>query len=175
MEFQRHRGPGLRGSGVPSRGEGRDGGVLSGLVSSRGRRRRGACERAGRRPFDADAPAEGMRMQGGECGRGEDKRTSRTGEKLVWLDCGSGAVLSGRFMGLAYSCASCLSPGLFSAVDMVWAGVGQRQRRQGRTPKPCCVQREKLTADLGARRRQTELRCCHESRRGLCLALRGHR
>ena len=34
-----------------------------------------------------------------ECGRREDKRTSRTGEKLVWLDCGSAAVVVGEIHG----------------------------------------------------------------------------
>jgi hypothetical protein len=37
LECQRHRSPGLRGSGMQRRGEGRDSGVLSGLVSCRGR------------------------------------------------------------------------------------------------------------------------------------------
>ena len=48
LECQRHRGPGLRGSGLPGQGEGRDGGVLSGLVLCRGPLSSKRCMRAGR-------------------------------------------------------------------------------------------------------------------------------
>ena len=43
-----------------------------------------------------------------------------------------------------------------SQLPSIWAGVGLLSSGRGRTPKPCCVQREKLTAGLGCGRRQRE-------------------
>ncbi len=195
LECQRHRGPGLRDSGMPGRGEGRGGwwrpvgvSILSRSVVVVVVVEEVHASGRGGGPFDAVAPAEGMRMrgmkQGEECGRREDKRTSRNGREELGLD--GLWVGSSCCRGDSWVWPTAALPARRPAVlaSLTWFGRGQASDHDGReeTPKPCCGQRgEKLTANLGARRgqrdreRERELCWWHEATRAYVLSLRGHR
>ena len=91
-----------------------------------------------------------MRMkQGEEGGRREDKRTSRTGEKLVWSDCGSGSSVVGEIHPAALPARR---PAVLAS--LTWFGRGQASDNDGREEHQnlAVCKGQKLTTNLGARR-----------------------